>query len=739
MFTSLKSKFIISFLFVEIIFLMLISTVNFEALERASKTLTDEKIEVSRQLLTEFLKVPLITYDLATIDDALFNFSKTENVLSVRLESAENDILSWHIKENKISNKEFNHIINSNQRSHKHKNFTYIYTSSKIMVDSKLLGTVRFIFDDSKYNNAITDTKSLTYTIIFVALSIGSIIAYVVGSNLGITIQKLIKISQHVSQGKDIKIPVYKHNNDEMAKLFNAMHDMQGIIKHRTKELKSSINELENFIEALNASAIVSKTDAEGIITFVNSKFLEVNGYSEEEVIGKTHAMLKDPEQTQDFYKNMWEMISSKQIFHSTFRNIKKSGEKYYLDATIVPLLDSEDNIKEYISISYEITDIVDAKNKALQAKKAKEDFLANMSHEIRTPMNAIIGFTDILKRNVKNDKDLKYVNIIHKSSYSLLHIINDILDFSKIDSGKLNIYKHPFDPHEQFKHNVELFTDTAEEKNIKIIVNIDDKLPHCLNGDSLRIGQVMSNLLSNAIKFTHKCKKIYVNISYDKDSDLLSINVKDEGIGIKKEIQDKIFDAFEQADNSTTKKFGGTGLGLSISKKLVDLMDGEILLSSEEDKGSSFTFIVPLNECDTAELNKENITQNNKFFSGRVLVAEDNKTNQLLIKILLDEYNLEYIVVNDGLEAYEVFKNSVFDLVLMDESMPNMTGIETFKKIRSYEQSNKLKKTPVVALTANVLESNKDKFLKVGMDDFLAKPIDRDIFESVLNKFLKS
>ncbi|MCW8838126.1 MAG: ATP-binding protein [Thiovulaceae bacterium] len=743
MFNSLKSKFIISFVSVEILFLVLISLVNFDSLDKAAKTLTDEKIEVSSQLLTKLLKTPLITYDLATIDDALLDFSSIKNVVAVSIEDADKNTLASHIKKEFMNEKVFYEIIKSNKTVHKDDKYTYLYTTKNITSNSKDLGRIHFIFNSTDSYNSIHSTKQITYIMIVFALAIGLFISFIIGNNLGKSIEQLIYFSKSVSQNKNIKIPYHNNNNDEIGQLFNSMNQMKNTINKRTLELKSSINDLEHFIDALNASAIVSKTDINGVITFVNSKFLKVSGYTLEETIGKTHSILRDPNTDNSFYADMWDIISSKKIFHNTFKNIKKDGSIFYVDATIVPLLDNEDNIKEYIAISYEVTDIIDAKDKALEAKKIKEDFLANMSHEIRTPMNAIIGFTEILKNNIYDKKSTKYINIIQDSSISLLNIINDILDFSKIENGKLQINKHPFKPKEEFKKAVNFFKHQAKEKNINIIYKIDENLPLCLNGDKLRIEQILNNLLSNAIKFTNNDNNIYVDITYDTKLSFLSITVKDEGIGIDKKAQEKIFNAFEQADSSTTRKFGGTGLGLSISNKLANLMDGSITLLSEEDKGSTFKLSLPIFECENTKEIQEVIIENKiddkiENFQGHILVAEDSKTNQILIKILLADFGLTYDIVENGLEAVEAIKKSTFDLILMDESMPKLTGSQAFKEIRKYEQEQNIPKTPIIALTANVLEDDKSRFLELGMDDFLAKPIDKGQLIRVLCDFLK-
>lgn len=735
MLKSLKSKFIISFIVMEVIFFSLIVGLNFNSLDKASKTLTKDKLEISSQLLVELVKTPLITYDLATLDDIVKTFSKIDNVVAIQVDDANEKMISGYSSDG-----------SNNKSIHENSMYLqddkYITTVADIIVEDEYLGHIEFVFDITEQIQSIKNNKYNTYILITFALIIGLIVSYIIGSDLGKSLKKLTNIAKQVADDKEVTILYSNNYSDEIGELFYAMHKMQKHITERTTNLNNTLNNLQQFINALNHSAIVTKTDPSGVITYVNSKFCEVTGYREDELIGKTHGMLRPDDIEDNFYKNMWQTITSKQIFHATFKNIKKNGEPYYVDATIVPLLDNRGDISEYIAIRYEVTEIINAKEKALEAKKVKEEFLSNMSHEIRTPMNAILGFVKVLQKNTTDEKNLSHLKIIENSSQTLLYIINDILDLSKIENGKLIIDKHPFNSRLEFTQAIELYKLIAQEKSINLQVNIDKDIPLCLVGDLIRIKQILFNLLSNALKFTQENKNIFVDIVYKPEDSTLSISVKDEGIGMSPEVQGKIFNAFEQADNSTTRKFGGTGLGLSISSKLAKLMDAKIILESEEDVGSTFTLSLPIEVCteDFDALSNSNGDTDAKDIKliGKVLIAEDNKMNQMLLTILLDDYELKYSVANDGVEAVEAFKDSKYDIVLMDENMPNMTGLKALEQILAYEKENQLDHTPVIALTANVMQEDKDRFKDAGMDDFLAKPIDTKELERVLKKFLK-
>jgi CheY-like chemotaxis protein/anti-sigma regulatory factor (Ser/Thr protein kinase) len=369
-----------------------------------------------------------------------------------------------------------------------------------------------------------------------------------------------------------------------------------------------------------------------------------------------------------------------------------------------------------------------------MEASRSKSEFLANMSHEIRTPLNAILGFIEILQKEDRDRKSLSYVNIIHDSSHTLLQIIEDILDFSKIESGKLEIDAIDFNTRKEFKVITHLFEAKCSQKDISLSLILDNSLPEFIHADPLRIKQVVSNLLSNAIKFTSNGKKIIVNITYANSR--LTVSVIDQGIGIAKDKQEHIFEAFNQEDSSTTRLYGGTGLGLSISSELVKLMGGELQLKSELGVGSEFYFTIPVSIGSPIKI--ESTDDQDIVLKGNILLVEDNKTNQQFMQIVLGDMELECDVADDGLVAIEMFTNNKYDLILMDENMPNMGGIEATSKIRELERSQNLTRTPIIALTANALKGDKEKFINAGMDEYVSKPVDTHLLTSILSKLLK-
>lgn len=400
------------------------------------------------------------------------------------------------------------------------------------------------------------------------------------------------------------------------------------------------------------------------------------------------------------------------------------------------------ENEEHYLASLANITELENARKKAEIAEKAKSTFLANMSHEIRTPLNSIIGFSNILCEADLNEINLKHSKIISRSATSLLEIINDVLDISKIESGKLELVEDSFSLSEFIKNIVDLFSIRASEKNINFEYCLDERVPNYIFGDETRLRQVIFNLLSNAIKFTKSSGKVHFCINLiEQSKDLVKINFKieDTGIGISADNIEKIFKPFSQADDRISRDYGGTGLGLTICSDIIKLMNSRIKVDSTLGKGSSFYFDLEF-KIDNSEIkliedkHLDVLVQNSNPM--HILVAEDNTNNILLIEILLENLNASFVITQNGEEAFEEFKKSNFDLILMDVNMPIMDGLTATKLIKAYEKENNLKNTPIVALTANSIVGDREKYLANGMDDYLSKPIIFDDLKQILHKY---
>ncbi len=364
------------------------------------------------------------------------------------------------------------------------------------------------------------------------------------------------------------------------------------------------------------------------------------------------------------------------------------------------------------------------AKDKAEEMSQAKGEFLANMSHEIRTPMNGVIGTLQLLSDTKLGAAQQEYVDTAHKSAQSLLTILNDILDLSKIEAGKLNIELIPFDLREIVSELITLHTMTAEEKVIQLYADIDEQLPRVLIGDPTRIRQILANLISNALKFTdkgHVRVKISVVSSDDKNADV-RMEVEDTGIGIREDIKDKLFNEFTQADGSTTRKYGGTGLGLAIVRQLVEMMYGQFGVESVTGEGSTFWFMVTLGVSaeQAVRLPLDQEMELKGKLNGHVLLVEDNPINQMVARKMLEKIGIKTMLAADGQEALNMLEQDEYDAVLMDCQMPVMDGFEATRRIRQHDQ---LLKLPVIAMTANVMEGDREKCIEAGMNDYIGKP----------------
>jgi len=412
-----------------------------------------------------------------------------------------------------------------------------------------------------------------------------------------------------------------------------------------------------------------------------------------------------------------------------------------FYSVKISPAMDSNGAFTGIVVLAHDNTEMHNANLRAEAATQAKSNFLANMSHEIRTPLNAIIGMTGLGKSAVDiAQKDYCFTKVEDASNH-LLGIINDVLDMSKIEAGKFELSLTDFNFAKAIQKIINVIHFRLDEKNQTIEVFIDDAIPRRLVGDKQRFQQVVTNLLSNAVKFTADGGSICIDTKLlDEKNGIctLQVSVTDTGIGMSKKQQSRLFTSFQQAESSTTRKFGGTGLGLAISKSIVEMMDGSIWIESELGKGATFTFTMNMGRAekceDTAPSAETNHTKDLSQFSGcKILLAEDNEINREIIMALLDPITID--CAENGAEAVRMFKENQADysLIFMDVQMPELDGYEATRRIRKLN-----KDIPIIAMTANVFREDVEKCLEAGMQGHVGKPYDFDEIFRVLSVYLK-
>lgn len=483
--------------------------------------------------------------------------------------------------------------------------------------------------------------------------------------------------------------------------------------------------------------------NSEGKITDMNEAMTKITGLTRENIAGTDFFdYFTETKKAHELYR---EAFAKGYIVNSplTIKGINGKLTDVLCNGSVYK--DKLGNVLGTVIVARDITaqkefeaELIEAKIKAEEAVKSKQQFLSNMSHEIRTPMNSIIGFTKVVLKTDLTEKQYEYINAIKSSGDSLIVLINDILDLAKVDAGKMTFEEKPFKLHSSISNMLHLFEPKMLEKNLEFKQNFDSKIPPVLIGDPVRLHQVIINLIGNAIKFTNKGRiTLSARIKEQKgDRTLIEFTIEDTGIGIPDNKLDSIFDNFQQATRDTSSKYGGTGLGLSIVKQLVEAQGGKVWVKSKQGEGSIFGFNLSFKKGNgkIEEVHEKNLPTQKVKEDLKILVAEDVKLNQLLIKTLLEEFGFGLDIAANGKIAVDLAEKNHYDLVLMDLHMPEMNGFEATDHIR-----NKLKlQIPIIALTADVTTVDVERCRAVGMTDYISKPIDDKLLYKKIMQYIK-
>ena len=509
------------------------------------------------------------------------------------------------------------------------------------------------------------------------------------------------------------------------------------------KEAEEKMIHLASIVE-FSSDAIISET-IEGTVTSWNHGAENMFGYSAGEMLGKLISNLVPTEQNQMGEELLAGVVRGESVSQFECQRIRKDGQVIDVSLTLSPIVDREGNVIAVSKIARDITawkgteaELIHAKEAADLANRAKSEFLSNMSHEIRTPLNGIIGLSHLIMDTSLTPKQELYMRKIHTSSKALLGILNDILDYSKIEAGRLRFEEHMFGLDHLLSNVIDLFSIQAEEKGLEVLFEVAPNVPEYFHGDSLRLGQVLNNLVGNAVKFTRR-GEIHIKIEaleIDEDHSVLSMSVRDTGIGISRQTREKLFRPFTQADGSTTRTFGGTGLGLAISKQIVELLGGKIDVESEPGRGSTFRFTVPLKPARNYPA-----TRDTEHLKGmRVLVADDHPLSRHILNQILGSWSFDVTTVGSGMEARQKIieaaeEGKSFELLLLDWKMPDGDGLDVAHWVEEEAEKGFFSRPSIIMMvTAFGREHLMTEAGPIHLDAVLTKPVTSSaLFDSII------
>ena len=601
------------------------------------------------------------------------------------------------------------------------------------------LGNIRWLLiseiDSSEALESAQWLGKMTLWLVLLTAVVVIIIAFYQARRITRPIVTLAETSMKVAAGEmDHQVTV--ESNDEIGQLAGAFNHMlqmrqrhEQALQQSTARAQRALAELAEQEFALDQHSIVAITDVEGTITFANAKFSEFSGYSHDELIGNNHRILKSGCHSREFFREMYRTIGRGGVWHGEVCNRAKDGHHYWVDTTIVPFKGSDGKPKSYIAIRTDITErkkveeaLIEAKEVAEDAVRAKSEFLASMSHEIRTPMNGVLGMLGLLLNSELSTEQQHRAKIAQSSAQSLLTLINDILDFSKVEAGKLELELLDFNLRGMLGEFAEAMALQAHGKGLELVLDMTGIDHSIVRGDPGRLRQILTNLVGNAIKFTHE-GEIVICVELHSINDQqwqFRCSVTDTGIGIPPEKLGQLFDSFNQVDASTTRKYGGTGLGLAISKKLCELMGDDISVSSEPGKGSCFEINVRLGKSQKSQM----VIPRVNMQALNLLIVDDNAANRGALRRQLEHWGATVVEAMDGAQALAICDERAgspfFDIAFLDMQMPKMDGIALGQALKLDARFRGMK---LVMMTSMSHQEDGQRFAELGFRGQFPKP----------------
>jgi PAS domain S-box-containing protein len=690
---------------------------------QAKKILTQDMLQSGQErasLVAESVSNLILAYDYANLESLAERIVKFQDIDAIEIINANGKVMTARSSSDFVPG------------------MKYFVVTSPVIFAGKPIGRVEIHLSLKRLDEVLRET----YRNVIVALSLSAVfisaLIYVSVSSLVVSpLLRLGKAADQLALG-DFDAVLPAPSNDELGNLVRAFSTMR-------KSRKLSEARMMAIFD--NAPDAFIQLDEDGLITNWNDNATHIFGYKKNEVIGKPFNMAT-PDRAINLnigYRTFHDHADDYK-FGGLSREVigrRKNGSQFPLEIRAGEV--EFEGVTNFIVSARDITrrkeseaELLAAISAAEAANAAKSAFLSNMSHEIRTPMNSIIGMTSLALKSQQDPRQRDYLVKVEYSASHLLSLINDILDFSKIELNKLELEKANFRLASVFENILAQLADKAHEKGLRLLVDVDRSLYTHLQGDILRITQILLNFTSNAIKFTAQ-GEIKVRASklesYD-DGYLIRFEVQDTGIGISESEISKLFQVFHQADTSTTRKFGGSGLGLAISKQLVELMGGTVGVASQPGQGSTFWFTIRLEKGEQLSDDLSSARFDPDAFKGvSILLVEDNVFNQQVAQEMLEGFGASVRIANNGLEAVNTLLAYRFDCVLMDVQMPVMDGLEATRQIRA---NPSLAGNPIIAMTANAGAEDRERCFKAGMDYFISKPVFADKLYMTISQCLQ-